>query len=324
MPAALIRIRRRLFSMHRSILATLILGVSTLSFSQTFTYAPINISGAVATEVRGINNNGEVVGFYYTSKACVEPAGEIQFPNCNVHGFKMVNGTVIKLMVPNSTSTAIMGLNDYGDLVGFCLDNTGSHAFLWLHTNAIKLLNAPFGGPNSDEHTVAFGVNKALTVVGGLWFYSDSIGESGWVWQNGTFSNMNPGNVSGAGVSVNGISNNGYLSGTTITNNSQDAWFKSATDEDFYTQSGGTNGTAVNINSDVIGYSSSGKGWFAKHIEWNEGTNDATEVKPSFIPVAYPNATATYPLGMNDKRWVAGTYVDSAGVRHGFIAKPNF
>ena len=310
--------------MYRSILATLILGVSTLSFGQTFTYAPINISGAVATEVRGINSTGEVVGFYYTSKTCVEPAGQIQFPNCNVHGFKMINGVVTKLMVPNSTSTAIMGLNDNGDLVGFCIDNTGSHGFLWLHTNVIKLLNAPLGGPNSDEHTVAFGVNKALTVVGGLWIYNDQGGSGGWVWQNGTFSNMNPGSPSGTDVSVNGISNNGFLSGTTANQGSLSAWFKSATDEDFYTQSGGTNGTAVDSNSDVIGYSPAGHGWFAKHIEWNEGTNDATEVKPTFIPVAYPNAKATYPLGLNDSRWVAGTYVDAAGVMHGFIAKPNF
>ena len=308
--------------MNRAIVITMIFGLSSLGFAQTFTYAPINISGAVATEVRGINNNGEVVGFYYTNKSCVEPAGEIQFPNCNVHGFKMINGVVTKLMIPNSTSTAIMGLNDYGDLVGFCLDNTGSHAFLWLHTNVIKLLNdtAAGGGPNSDQHTVAFGVNKALTVVGGLWFYSDSVGDGGWVWQNGAFSNMNPGSPSGSNVSVNGISNNGFLSGETGSG----AWFKSATDEDFYSLSSGTVGTAVNSNSYVIGYTSSGKGWFAKHIEWNEGTNDATEVKPTFIAVAYPNAKATYPTSINDNRWVAGTYVDSAGVMHGFIAKPNF
>ncbi|PYX08062.1 MAG: hypothetical protein DMG88_12240 [Acidobacteria bacterium] len=98
--------------MYRSILTTVILTISTVSLAQTFTYAPINVPGAVATEARGINNNGEVVGFYYTTKSCVEPAGEVQFPNCPVHGFKMVNGTVTKLMVPNSLSTAIMGVND--------------------------------------------------------------------------------------------------------------------------------------------------------------------------------------------------------------------
>ena len=313
--------------MYRSILTCLLITVSTALFAQTFTYAPINIPGAVATEARGINNNGEVVGFYYTTKSCTEPTGEVQFPNCIVHGFKMVNGTIIKLMVPNSMSTAILGVNDYGDLVGFTILNDGSaHAFLWLHTNVVKLLNAAGAGGNSDEHTVAFGVNKALTVVGGLWFYSTPQGSGGWVWQNGTFTTMNPGDtVSGTCCwSVNGISNNGFLSGTNFYNDFVSAWFKSATDEDFYPLTKDTNGTAVNSNSDVIGYSVSGKGWFAKSIESNEGTNDATEAKPAFISVAYPNSKATYPMGLNDKRWIAGVYTDSSGVMHGFIAKPNF
>ena len=312
--------------MSRLILAIVLALPSTL-LAQTFTYAPINIPGAVATEARGINNSGEVVGFYYTTKSCIEPTGEVQFPNCLVHGFKMVNGNIIKLMVPNSMSTAILGLNDYGDLVGYTRLNDGSaHAFLWLHTNVIKLINAPFAGSNSDEHTVAFGVNKALTVVGGLWFYSTPQGSAGWVWKNGTISTMNPGDtVSGTCCwSVNGISNNGFLSGTNFYHDFVSAWFKSATDEDFYPVTKDTNGTAVNSNADTIGYFSSGKGWFAKTIEANEGTNDATEHKPAFISVAYPNSKTTYPMGLNDKRWIAGVYTDSSGVMHGFIAKPNF
>jgi hypothetical protein len=308
--------------MYRLIIICLLL--STASFAQTFTYAAINIPGAVATQARGINNNGEVVGFYYTTQ-CSEP--EVQFPNCFVHGFKMVNGTVTKLMVPNSVSTAILGVNDLGDLVGFTVlsNDGGSHAFIWLHTNVIKLINAPNGGSNSDEHTVAFGINKAGIVVGGLWFYSTPQGSGGWIWQNGTFSNMNPGDkVSGTCCwSVNGISNNGFLSGTNFYHDFVTAWFKAGTDEDFYPGTSDNDGTGVNSNSDVIGYSGGGKGWFAKHIELNEN-NDATEVNPSFITVAFPNSQATYPLGLNDSRWIAGTYTDSSGVMHGFIARPNF
>ena len=47
------------------------------------------------------------------------------------------------------------------------------------------------------------------------------------------------------------------------------------------------------------------------------------EVTPRFISVSFPNPDPTYPFGLNDNRWIAGTYSDSAGV-HGFIAKPNF
>ena len=50
--------------------------------------------------------------------------------------------------------------------------------------------NPPFG-----EVTVPFGINKAGTVVGGLWVINLSFctfSEGGWIWVNGKFSNLNP------------------------------------------------------------------------------------------------------------------------------------
>ena len=83
----------------------------------------------------------------------------------------------------------------------------------------------------------------------------------------------------------------------------------------------------MNNNVDMIGFGGGiglsgqlGTGWFTKHIESNDGTNDSVETTPSFIKVAFPKSGSTYPFGLNDKRWIAGTYSDSAGVLHGFIA----
>ena len=303
--------------------------LTQFALTQTFTYKAINIAGATETQVRGVNSSGEIVGFYKTT-SCVE--NHIQFPNCPVHGFKIVNGVLTKLLVPNSTWTAIMGVNDYGDLVGFALTTPEAPGtgFLWKHQNTITFFSAPGTGPNSDIHTVPMSVNKALIIGGADWFFSDSNPTGGWVWANGTFGVMNPGDNSGTccpqGEGVNGVSNNGFLSGQNIYNGFGGAWFKSAKDEDFYLRNGtNTVGTGVNSNGDVIGFSvASGKGYFAKNIEANEGTNDAVETKPSFITVAFPNAKATYPFGLSDKRVIGGTYVDSKGGIHGFIATPNF
>src|SRR5947208_15946497 len=89
--------------------------VASTLLAQTFTYAPINVPGAVATEARGINNNGEIVGFYKNT-ACTD--SDMVVPNCpNTRGFKLVKGSYIKLMVPGSSRTVIMGVNDYGDPV---------------------------------------------------------------------------------------------------------------------------------------------------------------------------------------------------------------
>jgi hypothetical protein len=72
----------------------------------------------------------------------------------------------------------------------------------------------------------------------------------------------------------------------------------------------------------MVGYGTSG--WFAKSIEANEGTGDLSEPTPRFITVKYPNSNTTIPFGLNNLLGVVGTYTDSAGKQHGFLAKPNF
>ena len=99
--------------MYRLLLA-IVLALPSTVLAQTFTYAPINVPGAVQTEARGINNNGEIVGFYRTTTCSGDY--DIKVPACPTKGFKYVNGSYIKLMVPNSVSTAIMGVNDLGDM----------------------------------------------------------------------------------------------------------------------------------------------------------------------------------------------------------------
>ncbi|HSB74491.1 MAG TPA: hypothetical protein VLC12_02510 [Terriglobales bacterium] len=328
--------------------AFLVLGIAALALpSQAqFTYAAINVPGAVSTEARGINSSGEVVGFYKTA-ACSDY--NVLVPNCPTRGFKYVNGSYIKLMVPGSVTTAIMGVNDYGDLVGFySKTQTGCslpvfHGFIWYHSNVVKTIdaagtagcpaNAP-GGPGGPI-TVPMGINKAGTVAGGVWAtgQSGTFPSRGFVWVNGTFTAMDPQKPGAAAPccwSVNGIANNGALSGSVFQSDFFMAWFKQGADEDFYeyftapgTTGGDTYGTAVDSSTDVVGYATSAGGYFAKHIELNEGSNDA-EIRPGFLAVKFPGGGRTLPFGINDLRWLAGAYYNASGVLHGFIAKPNF
>lgn len=315
--------------MSRLILAIVLTLPSTL-LAQTFSYAPINVPGATQTVARGINNNGEIVGFYKTS-ACVD--ADVKVPNCFTKAFKYVNGTYVKLMVPNSISTAIMGVNDLGDLVGFYTkaDHT-RHGFIWFHQNVVKTIDYP--NPPTSTQTIPFGINKAGTVVGGLWSIASSntatLADGGWVWVNGKFSNMDPftaGAAAPSNWSVNGIANSGVISGQLFQADNFQAWFKAGTDEDFYLRNpggGDTYGTGVNSGNDIVGYDVFSGGWFAKNIEANEGTNDATEKTPSFIAVKFPTSQFTVPFGLNNARGVVGTYTDASGKQHGFLAKPNF
>jgi hypothetical protein len=312
--------------MSRLILA-LVLALPSTLLAQTFTYAPINVPGAVLTQARGINISGEVVGFYETSTTCVD--NDVRVPICPTKGFKLVNGSYIKLMVPGSVSTAIMGVNDLGDLTGFYKKSDGSeHGFIWYHTNVVRTIDF------QANFTVPWGINKAGIVVGGLWSTSQNgtFPGGGWVWINGKFSNMNPNDgVAPCCESVTGISNNGILSGVLFQDDRFMAWMKESTDEDFFTYPTGTTtqccdttGTAVDSNIDMIGFTGT-QGWFTQHIEQNE-VESSGEVTPKFIKVHFPagSGTPSYPFGLNDKHWLAGTYTDSTNHTHGFIAKPNF
>src|SRR5256885_12468364 len=178
----------------------LLIAVTHPLFAQ-FTYAPINVPGATSTEARGINNNGEIVGFYVIA-ACVEQRQSMEVPTCPTHGFKLVNGRYIELMVPTSFRTAIMGVNDYGDLVGFyaTTDLTCStflyHGFIWYHTNTVRKLDYPGTDvcitTSSAAVTVPFGINKAEIVDGGGWRAEPnrnrrSFPSRGRRWKNATF-----------------------------------------------------------------------------------------------------------------------------------------
>lgn len=322
--------RRKTTSASLLAIAILLLGFSSVAFAQ-FSYAPINVPGAVSTEARGINNNGEIVGFYKTT-ACTDY--DIKVPSCATKGFKYVNGSFTKLMVPNSTSTAILGVNDLGDLAGFYKKSDGTrHGFIWYHTNVVKTID----DPGTTLVTVPFGIDKAGTVVGGLWTIASTgtFPSSGWVWVNGTFSNMNPTPPNPAGAccwSVNGIANSGVIVGQLFNADFNQAWYKAGADQDFFMNISSGNAGAdtfalgVNSNDDIVGYSpgSGGGGWFAPHIESNEGTSDASEATPTFKSVAFPNASNTTPLGVNNLKAVVGAYSDSSGKQHGFLAKANF
>lgn len=314
--------------MNRTILTLLIISAIPTALFAQFSYAPVNVPGAFGTEARGINNSGEIVGFY-TTTSCIDVYAA---PTCPTKGFKYVNGAYIKLMVPGAISTAIMGVNDYGDLVGFYKKSDGStHGFIWYHQNVVKTIDYP--NPPSGMTTIPFGINKAGTVVGALWALGAQYPSYGWVWVNGKFSNMDPYESdypppAAGNWSVNGIANNGVITGQVFSHDFNKTWLKEGTDQDFYMNipSGNTGsdtvGTGVNSATDVVGYGF--EGWFAKHIELNEGTNDANEVSPTFIKVAYPGASYTAPYALNDKRLVVGTYRTSSNATHGFLAKPNF
>jgi hypothetical protein len=307
------------------ILLTFLCLVSPLMAQNRWNTVTIDVAGAIETEARGVNNNGDIVGFYRPSTStCLPIPSNPQVPTCTTRGFKIVNGVLTKLNVPGATSTAIMGINDYDDLVGFYLKPEPGctsgiyHGFIWYHQNIVKTIDYPnsTGFCGSDAlWTVPMGINRKGIVSGTVWSPVNGQPSGGFVWKSGTFHVMNPG---GPNSGVYGISNSGILVGTTwYTLDSIPLWtgfLKAGAHNDYFqlTQDD-TFTTAVNNRTDIAGYGIYGQGFFAKHIGRGEGSKD-----PSFI--ALMAGQATFPFGMNDQRIVVGSYYNSDGLMHGFAA----
>ena len=127
--------------------------------------------------------------------------------------------------------------------------------------------------------------------------------------------------------SVNGISNNGITVGQGFSFDFNQSWLKQGGDLDYFMDiPPGNNGSdtfvrGVNSFGDIVGFDR--RGWLAKKIELGEGTGDSGEVKPTFTTVLFPGTQngLTFPFAMNDVRGIVGTYFDSKGKQHGFLAK---
>lgn len=69
------------------------------------TYTTIDYPGAVFTAAYGINNNGQIVGFYYGSDTID-------------HAFRDFSGVFSTVDYPGSSASALTGINDAGQVVG--------------------------------------------------------------------------------------------------------------------------------------------------------------------------------------------------------------
>ena len=270
--------------------------------SPTFRYVQINFPGSFSTDITGINNFGEIVGFYTLAKNCN--------PNpCPTHGFKVINGHFTAINIPNARSTFILGLNDGGDLVGsFETSLNVFHGFLLHHTGQLQIIDPPpplIGGPSA--------VNNSLVVVGG-----------DFKWQAGKFTTLDfrtPG--LGEDQRLTGISNPGIIVGWLFHQDFLNGILKSGSDFDLFPRINGSDTRILGINGrgDVVGTAITGNGGYvAYHVEAGETSTDGSEKPLNPIVIRFPGSFQTLPNSINYNQAIVGTYVDNNFVDHGFLA----
>lgn len=162
--------------------------------------AVITFPGAVKTELRAINNAGQIVGNYVDS-------------NGRFHGFQFdrITNTFTTIDVAGAANTLVFGINNNGQMVGTFGDSLSgvSRGFL---LNGIESTPIPFDVPGALA-TQAFAINDLGQIVGG---FASSSGDrlSGFLLNaiGGNFTVLDiPGAVNF--TTATGINNAGQITG---------------------------------------------------------------------------------------------------------------
>ncbi len=263
------------------------------SLSVTYNDASISFPGAPVTNVNGINNSNVIVGSYYDSQYFV-------------HGFIYSAGKYTPVNFPGAAMTEVLGINDNGDIVGM-YQTSGTlnfHGFVRRNGSFAKI-----NDPAAKIGTIAFGINKAGTIVGSF----DNA--QGFVYENGAYRTLNAPQLPGEAhqTQLNGINDQGWIVGQVYTGGIWRGFWVANNQVHFIEPAGTTDSEATGINA---------RGDVA-------GCHDIQAGFVSFAVNTYASA-GKYPpeqrlvscaSGINYARAIVGSY-STTGNQKGFLAAP--
>lgn len=173
----------------------------------------LNTSGWPFSTALGINNSGQIVGYYDS-------------PYLVPHAFLYRNGRITSLGPSGSEATSTANaINDTGMVVGEASDSfsTPSHAFLY--SNGVMADISPFG--SSESH--AYDINSRGQVVG-TFLTADHTAFHAFLYDNGTFTDLGSPNSPESDAFA--INNQGQIVGITFVPY-QDVCFDPNTGENY-------------------------------------------------------------------------------------------
>ncbi len=124
----------------------------------TRTFKRVKIGGAVSLTATGINNRGDVTGFFNDATG-------------PVMSFLLTHTGHLYTFISGGNETQAFGVNDSDEVVGAITVGSSTFGFTWTPTGGFHQVNDPKG----TGSTVVNGVNDAGDLVG---FYTDSKGNT--------------------------------------------------------------------------------------------------------------------------------------------------
>jgi probable HAF family extracellular repeat protein len=263
-----------------------------------YLFTTIDVPGVINTFATGMNNNGQIVGYYD------DGTGD--------HGFLYTAASFTTIDVPGATNTFAAGINDNGQIVGHYSDSTGDHSFLYT-AGSFTMIDVP--GATS---TFATGINDSGQIVGILCGGSGcrypsrpTIGNHGFLYSAGSFTTIDVPSAD-YGTDAFGINDNGQVVGTYafISLQPRASGFLYAAANFTYFRVPGvsdTFATGINDSGQVVGY-----------YDDDTGDHGFLYTAGSFTSIDVPG----HPSGINGSGQIVGQYFDNGGDSHGFLATP--
>jgi len=290
------------------LLQTVIPGRVVLATTYNYSIIDAVVPGpSTYTIVTGINDAGQIVGYYQDSP--------------EVHGFLYEGGIFTLIDVPGASATRPWDISNAGQIVG---NASGSnHGFLYDGSNFSTIVfpgavSTSVRGINNSGHIVGSYTLNELDPSGNFFI------NHGFLYNGFTFSTIDfPGAVS---TSVNGINNSGHLGGTytfgdldsSSTFSISHGFFYDGFNFDTFDFPGfenNTSGNDINDAGQIVGDSS-----------------DVISIPKAFLleggvfttlapPGSDPESDVQQAWGINNFGHIVGHYSDINGT-HGFLAAP--
>lgn len=281
----------------------ILLSVSTIFTQQaagakSYSFIDIFYPGATYIEVNGINNSGQVVGWY-------EDGNNYQY-----HGFIYSGGAFSPLDHPSATDTEVYGISNNGLIVGKWYNSSGSAYIFVRSSSGIFTTIYPPDDP--------YGINSNRTVVGS---YNDAAGTHGFVFSGGGLITLDyPGATETMAWGINDKgkvageywsppeNNRIKIHGFVVTGSN----FSNFTTID-YPGVNSCYASGVNNNGQVAG----------AYTDLTGGSHGFVYSGGNFTTLDYPGAKDTWANGINDNGDVVGGWWDG-DYYHGFLASLSY
>jgi hypothetical protein len=213
------------------------------------------------------------------------------------------------------TFNQLLGINSHNVISGYFGSGMAGHP------NKGYLLNPPYGQANytnenfpGSAQTQVTGLND-LGDTSGFWVTAGGTNH-GFVEWNGVFASYNDPNTPKVKGSVNqllGINNAGTAVGFYNDKNGNSHAYKLNQATGHFTAihvpGVSTVATGINKAGDVVGFATDAAG----------NTTSWLKIGTSTIAFGFPGGSNTQAFGINNKNQIVGSYLDGAGVMHGFV-----